>query len=214
MFLIEKVSNKIGETIAENLILDDDNKEILIYGAFCFLQTIISFTLIFIFSYIFNVLVQAIFISFSGSILRKYSGGVHSSSPNKCLIISILISVGFSKLLIFFTKNLPIIFPYLFILLGIIYSFYCILKFAPVDSVSKPINSIIKRKKLKINSIIFLSVFTFIAFILSLIYMFKSNINFLIYSECIILGVTWQSFSLTNLGHKFLTKIDTILIIP
>ncbi len=212
MSLIEKASNKIGCTLAVNLNLDEDNKEVLIYGAFCLLQTILCLSSIIIFGYIFNVLLESLLVAISASTLRKYSGGVHSASPNRCLIISILISVGFSLIIISTTKYLTSSFCILLVFIGIVYSYYFLYKYAPVDSAAKPINNINKRKELKFKSLICLSIMTILIILLILAYIFKLNINILIYCECIAVGVTWQSFTLTNLGHNFLTKIDNIFI--
>ena len=212
LYLIEKASNKIGCTLAVNLNLDEDNKEVLVYGAFCLLQTILCFSSIILFGYIFNVLIEALLVSISASILRKYSGGVHSASPNRCLIISILISVGFSLIVVSATNYLTSSILILLVFIGILYSYYFVYKYAPVDSEAKPINNINKRKKLKLKSLKCLSIMTILIALLILAYILKLNRNLLIYCECIAVGITWQSFTLTKIGHNFLTNIDNIFI--
>lgn len=99
--------------------------------------------LVILFGRIFNVVIESLIVSFTISILRKYSGGAHSSSPGICLIVGtfIAVSIGLvSKIGIDFNIN---------ILIGIItfaWAYYIIYKLAPVDSPAKPIRT---EKKVK-----------------------------------------------------------------
>ncbi|SMC24552.1 accessory gene regulator B [Clostridium acidisoli DSM 12555] len=212
MFLLERLSIKIGHTVAIRLNLDNNHEEILTYGAFGLLQTFFSIFLIMTFGFLFHVFFESLVISFSISILRKYSGGVHSCSPNRCALIGTFVCVSFSLFTIFILKTLPLTIIFLLIIISFIYSYYYIHKHAPVDSSAKPINNILKRQKLKQSSLIIVCILYGIISILLLLYINSSNINFLIYAFCISIGTTWQTFTLTYLGHKFIHKIDSISI--
>lgn len=210
MFLIEGISTKIGHNLASYLNMDKDHEEILTYGAFSLLHTLLSILLVMVFGLVFHVFFEALIISFTGSILRKYSGGVHSTSPNRCAIIGTTISVSCSIAVVFISKTIPFTYIILLITIGLIYSYYYIYKYAPVDSSSKPIHNILKRQRLKKYSIIILSIMCGTISILVILYKsFGSNI-FFIYSSCIAIGIVWQTFTLTHLGHKLLHKIDCI----
>ena len=73
---IENFSEIVVSTISTKLSIGDkDKEEILAYGAFVLIQTIISIIMIGIFGIIFNVLIEALIISVTASFLRRFSGG-------------------------------------------------------------------------------------------------------------------------------------------
>lgn len=212
MFLLERLSIKIGHNVAIRLRLDNDHEEILTYGALGLLQTFFSIFLTMTFGFLFHVFFESLVISFSISILRKYSGGVHSCSPNRCAIIGTFVCVSFSLFITFIFITLPLKIVFLLIIVSFIYSYYYIHKYAPVDSPAKPINNILKRQHLKQFSLIIVCILYGIISILLLLYINNSNIKFLIYALCISIGTIWQTFTLTHLGHKFIHKIDSMSI--
>ena len=209
---MEKLSNNIANKVALELSLDEDNRQVIAYGAFALIQMILSIIFVFLFGMLFHVAFEALIISFSGSILRKYSGGVHASSPWICNLIGIIICVGQAiiiSLLISPAINLKLI-----TILGVVtfaWSFYIIYKLAPVDSDSKPIVKKEKRNRMKKGSIILLSVYLIITVFLTMLYIRSGERNFLFYLLCLYSGTLWQVFTLTAPGHLFLGKVDTIL---
>ncbi|WP_251861158.1 accessory gene regulator B family protein [Clostridium sp. Marseille-Q2269] len=212
MINAETLSNNIATKVASELNLDNDKKEVIAYGTFAFIQTIFSILLIIIFGYLVNVQIEALIISFVISILRKYSGGVHATSPNKCAAIGTFICVGFATISVYLTNLL--INLNMLIFLGIIifsWSYYIIYKLAPVDSPSKPIKKQKKIKKLKKRSIIILSIYLFIILINYILYYKMGKGKFIIYSLCICSGVLWQTLTLTSLGYLIVTKLDNFL---
>src|SRR5471030_1140003 len=94
MMKIEGVCKRISNNIAQELNLDDDKRDVINYGIFAFIQMGICIALVIIFGLIFNVVTEALIISFTISILRKSYGGVHASSSGKCAIIGTITSVG------------------------------------------------------------------------------------------------------------------------
>jgi len=208
MFNTDMLSKKIGEKIANELNLDNDNKEVISYGIFAIIQMLYNILLVILFGVIFNVVIESLIVSFTISILRKSSGGAHSSSPTKCLIAGtfLAISIGLiSKIDIGFNIN---------ILIGIItfvWSYYIIYKLAPVDSPAKPIRTEKKKKRLKKSSIITLSIYLIIVIFSVITNLYLKNDRVFIYSNCILGGVMWQVLSLTKVGHTIVKLIDTIL---
>jgi len=206
---MEKLCNKIANKISLQLDFDNDKKEVLAYGAFALFQMLISIALVLIFGLIFNVAVEALMISFIVSILRKYSGGVHASSPSACMFIGTIICVGQAILIKSFLA--PLVNIKILLILGtsiFIWSYYMLYKLAPVDTPNKPIKREEKRKRMKKGSIIVLSVYAIIVLINIIIFHYFGRNRFLIYALCIYVGVLWQTFTLTKFGFRTITSID------
>ena len=206
---IENFSNRIADKIAYEININDEKKEIIAYGIFGIIQTLLSILFVAIFGFIFNVLIEALIVSFTASILRKYSGGVHASSPNICMTIGTfnctIIPIIIKKL------NLSFNCVFLVGILIFILSYIAILKLAPVDSINKPIKSIKKRKELKNKSIFILTIYFLIVVIFLVLYKFLTNIKLLFYCGCIYAGIFWQIFTLTKTGHIILVRVDSFL---
>lgn len=208
MNIVEKLSKVISSKIALNLKVDKNREEIIEYGAFNFIQILWCILLVIIFSSIFGVLVQALIITFTISLLRKYSGGAHASTPNGCAIIGGAVSVGFALIVErVFSKfnNLEVL------ILGIIslmFSYYTVYRLSPVDSLAKPIRKLEKKQHLKRCSIITLNILLDIIMILVFFYIKYRRSILLNIIECIYMGVLWQAFTLTTVGHKMLNKVN------
>ena len=195
---MEKLSNNIANKVAVELSLDDDNREVIAYGTFALLQMLLSIILVFLFGLLFHVAFEALIISFTGSILRKYSGGVHASSPGICNFIGTIVCVGQAVLISFLISS--VVNLKLIIILGVvifIWSYYIIYKLAPVDSASKPIVKEEKRKRMKKGSIILLSVYLIITVFFILLYISSGERKFIFYTLCLYSGILWQAFTLT-----------------
>ncbi|ACD52150.1 accessory regulator AgrB [Clostridium botulinum] len=206
MLKIEYICEKISNYIAEELNFDDDKKSVINYGIFAFIQMGICIVLVAIFGVLFNVTIEALIVSFTISILRKSSGGMHASSPERCAIIGTVASVGMA--LIAKSINTNFSFVILFGIIVFVWSYYILYKLAPVDSIAKPIKNIEKRKRLRKSSIITLSVYLIIVIINILSYLAINNFLLLTYSLCIYMGLLWQIFSLTKSGHFILGKLN------
>ncbi|MBN1041697.1 MULTISPECIES: accessory gene regulator B family protein [Clostridium] len=206
MFKVEGICKKISDYIAEELNFDDDKKSVINYGIFAFIQMGICIVLVAIFGVLFNVTIEALIVSFTISILRKSSGGMHASSPERCAIIGTVASVGMA--LIAKSINTNFSFVILFGIIVFVWSYYILYKLAPVDSIVKPIKNIEKRKRLRKSSIITLSVYLIIVIINILSYLSINNFVLLTYSLCIYMGLLWQVFSLTKSGHLILGKLN------
>lgn len=212
MFNVEKLTNNIAEKISLELGLDNDRKEIVAYGTFALVQTILSIFLILIFGLIFGIWIEALIVAVAASILRKYSGGVHASSPEICAFAGTGIVIGITVLISFLITpsiNLVIVIP-----LGVItfaYSYYLICKLAPVDSAAKPIKTEKKKARMKKGSILVLNAYMLIIILSIIMYINTKEKWFLVFSLCIYGGTAWQAFTLTNIGHLIFRKIDAFI---
>lgn len=207
---LELISKNISNNLKNELNLDEDKRSIIEYGIFAFFQMSISILLVAIIGFFFNVMIEALIISFSGAILRKFSGGAHASTPTNCSIVGLLICVLPSYII----KNIGLNSGCLVVIGILIYiiSFIIIYKLAPVDSPNKRIKKKEKRKRLKRGSIIILSIYMIFVVINISIYYIKEMNSLLIYSACIYVGILWQIFTLTKIGHIVVNKIDSLLI--
>jgi accessory gene regulator B len=211
MFLIESLSNKIGYKIAGTLKLDKDQEEVMIYGAFSLLQFLWSTLWIVVLGMVFNILMEVLIIYCTIILLRKYSGGVHASSPGRCTTIGTTIAVVLALIAHNGYRMFNIYLILFLVILSGIYSYYIVHKLAPVDSPAKPIVKLETKRRFKKNSIIVLNILYVIIFIILFFYI-KYNVKCLLNSiACICVGTVWQSFTLTYKGHKILSKVDSIL---
>ena len=94
MIDIGELSNKIATKIVVETDGDEERKSVIEYGIFAMIQTGIAIICTVIFGLLFNVLVEALIVSFSISILRKCSGGVHATSPTRCTVIGTIICLS------------------------------------------------------------------------------------------------------------------------
>lgn len=205
MFKIERICEKISRYISQELNFDDDKRAVINYGIFGLFQTGMCIILVILFGMFFNVTIEAIIVSFTISILRKSSGGVHAKSPMRCAVIGTASSIGMALL----SKNINMSLA-MVILVGsviFIWSYYIINKIAPVDSIAKPIKNIEKRKRLKGTSIKTLSFYLITTITIILSYLYLENRNLLSYILCVYMGLLWQVFSLTKCGHIVLGKL-------
>nr|WP_307989091.1 accessory gene regulator B family protein [uncultured Niameybacter sp.] len=209
---IENFSNSLAKSLGEYLQYSEEQVSILAYGLYGLLQTIFSLFLVIAIGLFLGITLEALIVSFSIAILRKFSGGAHATSAERCLILGTLFAI-IGALLGHLVLNFiaPPILYYLEFLL-FIWSFYIIYKYAPVASPNKPIINTIKITRLKQRSIFV----TFIYFVINIILLFISNFfkssSMSIYSICLTLGMSWQTFTLTKLGHNVAKSLDHVLI--
>ncbi|GAB6169474.1 accessory gene regulator B family protein [Clostridium carnis] len=204
----ENISLKIANKLATELNLDNEKRDVINYGIFTAFQIFLSIFLAAIVGMIFNVLVETLIVSFTIAILRKYSGGAHASTSNRCIIVGTVISVGI-PIIIKKVSSLNILIIVVSIIF--IFSYYIIFKLAPVDSKAKPIKKEEKRIRLKRNSIVILSIYLLIVTINILLYILLRNNKFIVYSLCICGGVFWQVLTLTKFIHNLMKSMEDLI---
>ncbi|SCJ98909.1 putative accessory gene regulator protein [uncultured Clostridium sp.] len=209
MFSVEKISKKISSSISKELEFDNEKEEVINYGIFAFIQMFISIILVGIVGIILGVFTEALLISFVTAILRKSSGGVHAGTPGSCNVIGTIASIVMGFVAKFAEVNIYGV----ALLGGIIFciAYITIYRLAPVDSMTKPINSIAKRKRLKRSSLIIISIYLAIVVVNVGCFLVFDKKVFITYTICIYLGVLWQVFSLTKFGHLVLKKLDGLI---
>lgn len=209
MFKVEAAANYIADKLSAELKYNDERKEVIAYGAFALFQTLLSIILVIVFGWVFDVIIEAIIISFSVSILRKYSGGIHATSSDACVIIGTIVFIVLAKV-VSLLGNLHYIDVMSLLFIGAaIWCYYIAFKLAPVESAAKKL-SLMKKKRMKKGTIITLSVYVLLELLFTVLYYFAGYRSLLLYSLCISAGSTWQMFTLTRLGHIYLCKVDKL----
>lgn len=204
---MEKIARKLASNIAFSLGYDDEKEAVIAYGLIAIIQIILTVLLVLLFGILVGAPVEALIICFSVSILRKYSGGAHASNAELCTLFTVLYctltAVIAKKILtgIYYPVPMAII-----VLIIFCFAFLVVYKFAPVDSPNKPIRTKNKKKRMRKGSFIILVIYFVISamlFILS----YKSDL-FKSYGISMLIGISWQTFTLTHLGAKFIEKMS------
>ncbi|MBC2458239.1 accessory gene regulator ArgB-like protein [Clostridium beijerinckii] len=211
MSLTEKIATKIGNNAKLFLNINEEQEQIIVYGAINLFQMLFAILWVIIAGLLFGVFYEALIFSISASILRKYSGGVHASSPSRCVIIGTF-SAALAGILInniFYSINSINV----AVISGaiIIFAFITVFRNAPVDSIKKPIRNIETRRQFKRKSIFTIFVFLFIIIILFMLNEKFSELYYIKLIESIGVGVLWQTITLTKNGINFLNKVDSAL---
>lgn len=208
MLTFEKISENIAESIAKTMDYDENKKQVLAYGAYVLLDTILAIVMVMLIGAIFGVFVESLIVSFASALLRKTSGGVHASTPIMCGLIGAVVAVSSAVLFKNMNIFLNIYFVITFFIISFLLSFFFILKLAPKDSPNKPITKESKIKELKAKSIKTLTIYGAICIIIIVLSFYLKKPNLLIYAGLINFGYLWQALTLTSFGHLFIKIIE------
>ncbi|WP_432661785.1 accessory gene regulator B family protein [Wukongibacter baidiensis] len=211
MSRIESLSNNIALKIAKILELDEDRQEIIAYGAFSLIQTIWSIGLVMAFGLLFKVFWEAVIISFAGALLRKYSGGAHATSPSRCAVIGVIISVGPALILDKISIYTSPIYIIIYALLTLAFTYYIIYRYSPVDTPNKPITKDETKKRLRKSAFKMIHFYFIVITILFICYSKEKSYIYLKFIVSICTGMLWQDMTLISLGHYIVSKLDAIL---
>ncbi|MDP4089805.1 MAG: accessory gene regulator B family protein [Bacillota bacterium] len=211
MYLTERIAAVIGKQARLVLKADENSEKIIVYGAVGLLQIIGSILWTVIAGMIFGLVYEVLLFSIAVSVLRKYSGGAHASSPGRCIVVGVTVSTAVSLLIKHILCRQSFIFGVISAILCIFTASLITVKLAPVDSENKPIISPDMRSRLNHASRIVIGLFSIIIIVTLLSFKASGNLYFLKASYCIALAALWQSVTLIGFGIKVLNKVDHIL---
>lgn len=97
--MIENISKLIAKKVSLELNYNLEKEEIIQYGTYALIQTLVSIISVFLFGILLKVSLEALVFLFTASILRKYSGGAHSESSNICTFLGIVVSLAMGLLI-------------------------------------------------------------------------------------------------------------------
>lgn len=210
----DTVSNKLALYLTKGTNKSSEEFEVLKYGIFVFVHMCMAIILTFIFGLITNTFFEIMTISLIAALMKRSSGGVHCSSPNRCIVTGIIVAYIFS-LLAKYIISLDVNVFYILGLLMLIQSFIIIYTKCPVPSKNKPLKKEETRKRLRKNAFKIYSV-CMILFILNIILnkfnLSYEHINLNLFTVCMIVGLYMQNISLTSIGSRVILFIDKVLM--
>lgn len=207
----ENLSDKFAFYLCESKDKSSEEFEVLKYGIFTFLHISIAAILTILFGILTGTLFQMVVISLVGALMKRSSGGVHCSSPNRCVLAGIIVAYIFTLIgkSVIDLKQESV---YIIYIIALVHSFIILYKKCPVPCENKPLTKEKTRKRLRKNAFFIYSIciilFTVNMF-LSLVYFINSLNSLALY---MILGLYMQALSLTNIGSEFILLIDKVLL--
>lgn len=134
--VIESVASKIASHFVVNKHISEDKESLYRYGALIAIQSAINICSTLLIGLLSGMFLENICFFLIFKILRKFSGGLHSSKFSVCF----LISIG-SNIIVLLTLRLLEVYPnYILLLIFEASSFLIVLIFAPVVNKNKSIS--------------------------------------------------------------------------
>ncbi|WP_250672736.1 accessory gene regulator B family protein [Paraclostridium ghonii] len=212
MAVIENISYNISNKIGSKANKTKEEIEIMNYGLFIWLHTVLAFLSTVLVGIIIGKTIEVVLITIVASSLKKFSGGVHATSPNRCLIIGIITALILTYISVLFNKYGGYSFIYVFSIVSIISCYYIFYKKAPIGTKNKPLKKESTRKKLRKKLFKRLNMYIIII-ILLLIFRVTGFLNYdvAMFVYCIELGIILQTIAITKLGETIILKLDCFL---
>jgi accessory gene regulator B len=185
-----------------------EKEMVLAYVTDIIIINLLNLSAILLIGYILRILPATVTVLTTLFLFRHTAGGAHSCSPWRCAAITISSTTLMSLGAVYFSKysqtHINII-----SLLSILTGFTAIIILAPVDNPAAPIISPLRRKKLKIYSLLVFLLAAAATIVLrnstwQLAKLVQLNLAF-----CLI----WISFMLTRPGHELMNLIDRTFIL-
>lgn len=212
MTIIEKISYNISNKIGEKANKSKEEIQVMNYGLFIWVHTILAYIATILVGIIIGKTIEVLLISIVASSLKKFSGGAHATSPNRCLIIGIITTLIFTYIYVFLNKYCGDNYIYIFSIVSIILCYYIFYKKAPVGTKNKPLKKEETRNKLRKKLFNRLNVFIVIIILLLIVRLTKiSNYDIAMFVYCIELGIILQTIAITKLGEIIILKLDCFL---
>jgi accessory gene regulator B len=197
---IRHIGQVVGAYVAKSAYRPEQT-DFLAFGAEILLGSILKLSVLFLVATLLGeTIIVAILLGVTG-VVRILSGGAHCTAYYRCLItsISVLIVLGY------IIKNS---FPYLSLLpsivsIAIIALSVCIYwRYSPQAPPNKPFKDAAAKFAFRRYSLIAVVVLSTIALILG-----TSSIS----AWTIVFSLLWQAFTLTAIGHSFISFLDILL---
>lgn len=210
MSYVEKISLGIASKLGNKLNKNEEEVAVLNYGLFFMIHTTMAIIMTFIVGVVFNILLEIMLISITTSLLKRYSGGVHASTPNRCILSGLILSLIISFTSRYIASNVSNTYLIVFVSMIIIISSIVIYKKCPVPSENKPLKKESTRKKLRIKS--FKLIFIYILLIIGLfIYHKVTGIYIMkLMVVSISMGIMLQIIAMTKIGEILINYFEKI----
>lgn len=134
--MLEKISGRIIGRLIEKGEIKEEEKEIYQYGLEQLLVTVLDFVSIVLVGIIYGKFLLCMMFIVAFCSLRVYAGGYHASTRIGCYALTMSVVVMALTIIKYIPINVPLIVVFAVIAAGII------LKLAPVDTASKPLDTV------------------------------------------------------------------------
>ena len=197
---ISNMAENLGNFISAKTE-NQDKTNLITYGAEILLGSIVKILLVVILSSLLGILKETFVIVMAAGFFRLLTGGVHATAYYRCLLLSLVVFLSLGYLLdvgLYWIVSLNSLYLAPIVLIGL----YWVICYAPVPPDNKPLENDQDFKNRKIYSILVYSG------IIALLYII---LNWL--TLAMVIGATWQAFTLTPTGYKVISYYDTKLTI-
>lgn len=205
---IPELSYSLANYFGKELELDEDKTDILRYGFEVIIGESIKIIVIFSIAFLLGFAPYVLVSFLTVGIYRLFSGGYHSETYGRCFINSMVLFLGMGKLtqllIPYFNPPVPLLLG--FIVITFVWSLWIAFKWAPAETLNKPLSSSEKVKQKKFSLIWVLFWFAVTGY-LSLGYPLEKT-GFIILGSLI--AHILQTFSVTPLGFKVMGSIDIL----
>lgn len=161
------ISKTIKEIIKRNSDLNEKDLAYFNYGLQGILGTMLEILVLFIFAYLLNIFWPVLIAITSFLILRPHAGGIHLPTYFLCMSFSIVLFLILGLIANYVVISRAVLLIWL--ILVFLFSLYMIIRFAPADTKTIPIEDPTKRKTLKKNSIIIILIWIIASILINLI---------------------------------------------
>jgi accessory gene regulator B len=203
---MEKLANKIADTIAQNLGYDVEKTAVMAYGLAAMFQMVTIFIFTSIVGIIGGFWPECMIIFLSVGLLRKATGGAHSEAFTGCLFISIFTICFMAFLARYLFNNVDLLIISIFYMIVFITALIVTYRKAPIDTPKKPIKNPVKIKRLRRNAFLTITIY-FIA-VCILAYFSLEQPRLLNLATSFAFATLWQTFMLTKTGTTLIGIVD------
>lgn len=200
--MFTKLIAQQAHLLAEEVGLDSSQEQVVQYSLTILTTTVFGYLAIAIGGWLTGAMLPALVAACSASLLRIFSGGAHASTPLRCVLSGGVIFACIGWLA---GRISPEWLPYL-LALTVLSATVSLGLYAPADTPGKPITSQLQRKTLLKWS--FVSLFLWALLITYLSSSVRTESGLITSS---ILGIGWQTLTITPLGYQLIHYWDDCL---
>lgn len=134
--MFTKQMKKVADVLIEKEISKSEHKDLVVYGLSAGIELVFNIITTILLGFLFGLILESIVFLISFSFLRTYAGGYHCQKAINCYLTSNGIMVLVMAIVKFTPKEHIIIIGCILLLMSI----PVLLKFAPMETPSKPLN--------------------------------------------------------------------------
>lgn len=180
------------------------SQPVLDYGLQVIIGALFKVTTILLTAWVLGILVPTLWVMTSAAVLRLLSGGPHCSSYERCLLSTLLIFLPLGWLSSILSQYISVSFQMLLWSSAAIILFLIMSVWAPGEHEERILTP--RRKELSKTLSSMLIAILWCAAITTMYLGVASQVWF-----SVLLGLMWQSFSITPLGYLTINKLDSLL---